>query len=111
MPRIVGDRIKESREQLKLSMTQLAEKTGLTVSAISQFESGDRVPQLDSLDKLAKALEVSVDYLMGRDEKISDKNLNAMFRGLQNMTGKDREQMIDFYQFLKAKQNFKKKKE
>lgn len=108
---IVGDRIRECREDLKLSMTKLAEKTGLTISAISQFEGGERDPSLDSLNKLADALEVSVDYLMGRDEELSDENIKAMFRGVQNMTDKDKEEMMHFYQFLKAKQNYKKKRD
>lgn len=104
----VGDRIKECRENQKLSMTDLAEKTGLTISAISQFESGARDPQLESLNKLADALEVSVDYLMGREEMLSDENIQAMFRGLQNMNEKDKEQMLHFFQFLKAKETYKK---
>ena len=107
---IVGDKIKQCRENQGLSMTDLAKKTGMTISAISQFESGDRAPSLESLDKLADALEVSVDYLMGREEKISDENLSAMFRGLQNMTEEDREEMLNFYQFLRAKESYKTKK-
>lgn len=110
MSEIVGERIKECRQRHELSMTELAEKTCLTISAISQFESGERAPSLESLNKLADAFQVSVDYLMGRDEEISDENIHAMFRGVQNMTGKDKEQMLHFYQFLKAKEKYKKGK-
>lgn len=111
MSEIVRKRIKECRERQGISMTKLAEKTGLTISAISQFESGERDPNLDSLDKLADALEVSADYLMGRDEKFCDENIHAMARGMQNMTNKDKEDMIHYYQFLRAKENHKKRKQ
>lgn len=107
---IIGDRIKQCRESQELSITKLAEESGLTISAISQFESGDRDPSLESLDKLVDALEVSADYLMGRDEKLSDENIQAMFRGLQNMTPRDKENMLHYYQFLRAKEKHKKGK-
>lgn len=107
---IAGDRIKECRENQGLSKTKLAEKTGLTISAISQFESGERDPSLDSLNKLTDFLQVSVDYIMGREEEISDQNILATFRGLQKMTKEDKESMLDFYQFLKAKKEYKTKK-
>jgi len=110
MSNIVRQRIKECREQQGLSMTKLAEKTGLTISAISQFEGGERDPNLESLDKLANALEVSADYLMGREEKLSDENIKAMFRGMQSMTEKDKEDMRHYYEFLRAKENYKKGK-
>lgn len=105
-----GERIRECRETQGLSKTRLAERTGLTISAISQFESGERDPNLDSLNKLADALQVSVDYIMGREEEISDANIRAVFRGLQKMTKEDKKEMLNFYQFLKAKEEFKTKR-
>lgn len=108
----IGKRIKACREDLGLSMTDLAGQTGLTISAISQFENEKdlRVPSLDSLQKLADTFEVTTDYLLGREEEISDKNIMATFRGLQKMNEKDKKDMLQFYQFLKAKKEFKDQK-
>lgn len=108
----IGKRIKECRERLGLSMTELAEETGLTVSAISQFENeqDDRIPSVDSLQKLADKFGVTTDYLLGREEEVSDKNIMAMFRGLQEMNKQDKEDILQFYQFLKAKKKFKDQK-
>ena len=108
----VGKKIKESREKLNLSMTKLAELTGLTISAISQFENekDDRAPSLDSLQKLANALGVTTDYLLGREEEISDSSIKAMFRGAQEMNESDKENLIQFYQFLKSRKDFKDQK-
>ncbi len=107
---ITGDRIKECRENQGLSKTKLAGKTGLTLSAISQFESGERDPSLESLKKLADALQVSADYIMGREDEISDQNILASFRGLQKMDKDDKKEMLNFLQFLKAKKEFKDRK-
>jgi transcriptional regulator with XRE-family HTH domain len=48
-------------------MTQgdLATRASLPVSAISHFEIGDRKPSLDNFRRLADALNVTADYLLG----------------------------------------------
>ena len=51
-----------------LSQTDLAAKTGLQQVAISFFETGRRSPSLGNLRRLADALEVTTDYLMGRSD-------------------------------------------
>ena len=50
------------------SQCDLAAKTGLRQVAISFFETGRRSPSLANLKRLADALEVTTDYLMGRSE-------------------------------------------
>lgn len=52
------------RESLGWSQTYLAKKSGLLLSAISHYESGNRRPQLDSLVWLAQAFDVSLDVLV-----------------------------------------------
>ncbi len=103
----IGKKIKACRERLGLSMTELAKRTGLTVSAISQFENSERMPSIDSLRKLADKFGVTTDYLLGREEEISDKNIIAMFRGLKKMDEKDKEDLLQFYHFLKSRKKFK----
>ena len=51
-----------------LSQSDLASKTGLKQVAISLFETGRRAPSFGNLKRLADALEVTTDYLMGRSE-------------------------------------------
>lgn len=63
--------LKDCRYGRKLKQIELADKTGLNASAISNFESGSRKPSIGNLIKLADALEVTTDYLLGR-EVISD---------------------------------------
>jgi len=49
-----------------LTQAQLGKRSGIAPASISHFETGQRTPSLDSLVKLADALAVSVDVLLGR---------------------------------------------
>jgi DNA-binding XRE family transcriptional regulator len=51
-------RLKSLRETRKLTQTQLAEKAGLSVQAISALENGTRAPTWDTVRRLAVAIEV-----------------------------------------------------
>ena len=59
-------RLKLARDENSLTQAELAEKTGLPPSSISHFESGPRKPSFDNLRRLAAALNVTTDYLLGR---------------------------------------------
>ncbi|MGH2853061.1 MAG: helix-turn-helix domain-containing protein [Solirubrobacteraceae bacterium] len=60
----VGRRVRLCRKKLKLSQEHLAREVGVTAQAISRIEVGHRVPSLDLLVRLHKALGVSTDYLL-----------------------------------------------
>ena len=62
---IIKNRLISARKMRDISQTELAHRCGLTSESISLLESGAREPCVSSLLKLAVALEVSVDYLMG----------------------------------------------
>lgn len=64
-----ADRLKEARKQKKISQEKLSEMLNVSQSAISSYESGARKPDIDFLPQIAKALDVSVSYLLGRDEE------------------------------------------
>ena len=58
-------RLKSLRKQNKLTQKQVAQRTGLAVSAISSYESGVRYPTYQTLIKLASMYHVTCDYLIG----------------------------------------------
>lgn len=60
-----------------LSQQKLGDAVGLARNTICQYESGNRVPDVDTLIKLADYFGVSVDYLLGREDKFSLPKLNA----------------------------------
>lgn len=60
-----GDRLRQLRKDRKLTQQQLAELIGVKNSVISFYEVGERTPSPDVLRKLALALHVTADYLLG----------------------------------------------
>lgn len=104
----VSVRIKKRRDKLGMTQTQLAKVAKLTPAAISQFESGARKPAFDTLSSLADALKVTTDYLLGKKEQgyddiLADPKASIMFRGYMDLSEEDKETLVEFYQFLKNK--------
>jgi len=63
-------RLASARDARRISQGELAKKTGLPASSISHFEGGGRKPSFDNLNRLADALNVTTDYLLGRSQDI-----------------------------------------
>ena len=69
-----------------MTMKELAEKIGVSESAISQYENGKRQPGYDTLIELTKIFDVTADYLLGieadDDAKISksDKDMLEAYK-------------------------------
>jgi transcriptional regulator with XRE-family HTH domain len=63
---VFPDRLRTAREHRQLNQSELAKRSGLQASAISHFETGTRKPSFDNLRRLADALDVTTDYLLGR---------------------------------------------
>lgn len=53
----VADRVADRRKQLGLSQADLADLTGTTQSAIARLEAGGRPPRIDTLLRIAEALD------------------------------------------------------
>lgn len=75
-----GKIIAERREQLELSRSQLAKQTGSSHVMIGKYERDDAVPSLEVARKIADALDVSLDYLAGKDsaKKLNSQNLQRL---------------------------------
>ena len=93
--------LKKCREGKKLSQAKLAQLTGLQTAAISHFETGLRKPSFDNLRKLADALNVTTDYLLGREVQPTDADL--IFRHSQNLSDEDKKLAENFMELLANK--------
>lgn len=65
---VVGNRIRELREEKNLSMLQLAEKIGVSNAAICKWENQIAEPKASYIYNLANFFNVSTDYLLGRTD-------------------------------------------
>ena len=59
------NRIREIRKKQGISQSKLAQLTGIPTSTLSEFENGLHDPGEDRLRKIAKALNVSLNYIQG----------------------------------------------
>lgn len=55
---IIGDRLRALREEKNMSQGDIEKRTGLLRCYISRVENGHTVPAIETLEKLARALEV-----------------------------------------------------
>ena len=60
-----SERLKELREENNMTQEQLAKVSGVSSRTIQRYECGTSRPRLDAAEKLAKALNISVDQLLG----------------------------------------------
>ena len=63
-----GAKIKEIRKQKGLTQKQLGDLCGMADSAIRRYENGNANPKIETLKKIASALEVSLDSLLPFEE-------------------------------------------
>ena len=107
-------RLKELREKAGYSQQSFADAFGTKQSTVGGWESGAREPKLEVMQKLADFFDVSVDYLIGRDntpkprkeaeqkKEISDEDIKfALFGG--DVTDEAYEDVKRFAQFIKEK--------
>lgn len=73
-----GNKFKETvrflRKQNRMTQNELGDVLGYGYSAISNYESGRNEPSINNLIKIADYFNVSIDYLVGHELKISSAN-------------------------------------
>ena len=76
---IIGDRLRVLREEKKLSQGDIEKKTGLLRCYISRVENGHTVPAIETLEKIACALEIPM-YRLFYDGDVPPKISNLLKR-------------------------------
>ncbi len=101
-----AQRLRAARELRELSQGRLANRADLQASAVSHFETGTRKPSFDNLRKLADALEVTTDYLLGRvPDPVGLAGPERIYRNLGQLTGSDRKTVEDIIEILANRGN------
>jgi transcriptional regulator with XRE-family HTH domain len=77
---VFAARLREARERLGLNQAQLAQRAELQPSAIAHFEANRRKPSFENVRRLAKALDVSSDYLLGVQTAMAFRNEDKLTR-------------------------------
>jgi len=109
---VLGIRIKLQRKRMGLNNIIIADKLGVHKSAVSNWISGHRYPEVETLMELADVLNTSMDYLNGTTENyypqgatmdLRDvlKNQSVNF-GETEMTVEQREAAVQIFDILKG---------
>ena len=127
---VVGDRLRELREEKKLSQGDVEKRTGLLRCYISRVENGHTIPSLETMEKMAGALEVPIykffydsedppalqklpwykatkDIAWGTSGEEAE-FLSHLRRALERMKSSDRKLLLSFARGLASKRRAKK---
>jgi transcriptional regulator with XRE-family HTH domain len=72
---VIGDKLRTLREQKNLSQGDIEKRTGLLRCYISRVENGHTVPSVDTLEKMARALEVPMYRLFTDEDHVKKPNI------------------------------------
>lgn len=86
-----AERLTELRKEKGLTQDELGKILGFRDSTISQYETGKRKPDQETLTKIADYFDVTTDYLLGRSdirkpEIYNDPEIVSLARARQKMT-------------------------
>lgn len=71
---MLNERLKQLRKEKKVTQQDVANYLGITRPAYTAYEKGNRSPDYDLLNKLAKYFNVTTDYLLGSTSNETDKS-------------------------------------
>ncbi|WP_289683821.1 helix-turn-helix domain-containing protein [Faecalibaculum rodentium] len=76
---VLGDRMRNLRKEKNKSLAEMSKETGLTRSAISNYENGIRKPRQETLELITDYFNVDTDYLLGRTDVKNVLNLDGIY--------------------------------
>lgn len=95
----LGERIRIARKKRKLSQEKLAEICSISTAHIGHIERGTRIPSLETLYKISKELDISLDYLFFD----SKNDIDDVFKSISaQLAGKDGEKVKVFISTVKV---------
>lgn len=98
---IFGRRLKMLREEAKMSRPELALYLNTSLSAISQYETGSRIPSDDIKISIAKLFDVSIDFLMGISEIRNPYTFFALSKILEDLDEEEINEVTKYAIFIK----------
>jgi transcriptional regulator with XRE-family HTH domain len=100
----LGERLREAREYLGFSQDQVATFLGVSRSALSLMESGQRKVDALELKKLAGLYKRSVGYFTGEDDDAAiGADVKHLARKVSDLSSEDKEELVRFADYLRAR--------
>jgi len=95
-----GENVASARKKMGISQDELAKKVGTIAVTIGRYERNEIKPSIDIAAKIAEALEVSLDYLVGQSDAVLEKTLVKKITAIQKLPDEDKKcvhKMIDAF--------------
>ena len=80
-----GENVAITRKRKKLSQADLGKLVGTIAVTIGRYERGEIKPSIDIATKIADALDVSLDYLVGSTDAVLEKSLVKKITEIQQL--------------------------
>ena len=97
----LGERLRDLREAAGWTQIELATRLGVANSTVSQYEGDRRVPDAETLLRLAQLFKVSLDHLLGNEEQ-PDPQIRAILRSMKGLTEIERQDVLDYVAWKRA---------
>ena len=94
--KIIGSNIRKERKQQMLTIEQLAEKAGITDNFLGKIERGEGMPSLPTIDSIACALNVGIDFLNGNVLHNTEHKFITSLIEINGLSEDNKEKFIDF---------------
>lgn len=92
----IGNIVSQLRDKNNLSQSDLAEKSKVSRVMIGKYERGEAIPSIDAAKKIADALGVSLDFLVGESKSLSfDKRTLQRIQELELLEESKKETLFD----------------
>jgi len=96
MDNMIGKRIKERRKELRMTQTNIQEKTSIASGNLSCIENGKYLPSAIALLELSKVLDCSVDWILTGNSYISE-NLGTL-----DITDFKEKELLNYFHIMSA---------
>ena len=104
----LGDNMMLLRKKKGLSQAELGKMTGTSGDVIGRYERGDITPSIEAVSKIADALEVSVDYLIGKTKMEVDADTMRRLEDISTLSEENKKFILNMIDM--ALRDFKTKK-
>lgn len=94
--KLLGENIRKERKRQLLTIEKLAELAGITENFLGKIERGDSVPSLPTMERIANALHVGIDYLIAYTERPGEYQYINGLMELNELTPENKERFLDF---------------
>lgn len=97
---IIGEKIKEARNNLKMSQAKLAEEIGFeSAVAISLIENGERAITIEKLEKIGNFLHKDIKFFLGEED--APIKIEVALRSQKDLNKEDQDAILRFIELAK----------